>query len=45
MDKPLTLQEFARMGGKALVAKYGKDYMKEIGKNAAKKRKAKNLAK
>lgn len=31
MDKkPLTIQEFARMGGKATLKNYGKDHFKRI---------------
>jgi len=30
--------ELGRMGGNAVVKKYGKEYMKELGKKAAKKR-------
>lgn len=40
----LTLQDLRRMGGNAVVKKYGKEYMSKLGKISAEKRRAKKQA-
>ena len=37
----LTQKEFAKLGGNAVVTKYGKSYMKELAKKSVAVRKAK----
>jgi len=40
-DKPLTIQEFARMGGKSTLKKHGKDHFKKISQMGVEARKKK----
>jgi hypothetical protein len=41
MDKPLTVQEFAKMGGNATLQKHGKDHFKKISQMGVEARKKK----
>ena len=40
-NKPLTVQEFARMGGKTTLKKHGKDHFKNISRLGVEARKKK----
>lgn len=40
-NKPLTVQEFARMGGKTTLKKHGKDHFKNISRMGVEARKKK----
>lgn len=47
MKKPLTINEFARMGGKTTLKKHGKDHFKKIsqmGVEARKKNKEQSVS-